>query len=236
MGFIAKVFGFKGRINVGSMAKPAKPVINLSVSGSLIITITWAAASGASSYYVTRNGVTIPASIGTTSLYYVDTVPAAGVYTYKVVAVNEAGSTASDPSTITAVEFEAPALFRFESGGLIIDISWSTTDVPILTFKDGVNDISAVLPFTANEIAGIDWAIIKVCRSGSSLIISVDKTDLVAVPLIVVPYGGNVHIGEFSNAKLYDIRMLQNLVSRKAMDYYIDDVTQNSGNAMMPTR
>lgn len=237
MSFVAKTFGFKGRINSGGV-QPDKPIITTAVAGSLKILVSWSLTAGATSYYVMRDGVTIPASVGTTGLFFLDTVPAPGPYTYIVVAVSDSLEEAeSDPSTITAIEFSSPALMRFEDGDLIVDIEWGTTDTPILTFKDGVNDIRQELPFNADQISGLDWAIIKLVRSGTNLIITCDKTAVATITgLTAISYGGNVHIGENTMVGLFDVRIIPSVVTKDASDYYIDDINENGGDAMMPRR
>lgn len=127
------------------------------------------------------------------------------------------------------------SLIKFETGDLLINIEWEG-DTPYLVFNDGINEIRQELPLTADEIAGDDWAIIKLVRDGDDLIIVCDKTTVATLSIVHRNYGGIVSIGEDSDANLFDIRIIPQIISKESSDYYIDDLSENGGDAMMPRR
>ena len=126
-------------------------------------------------------------------------------------------------------------LVRFETGELEIDVETEDGKV-YLTYSDGDNDLSIELPFTAEQLSGDAWAIIKVNRVGSNLIVTVDKTELAAIPITKKTYGGVVHFAENRECRLFDPRVRQSAVSKEGSDYYYDDIYENQGNALLPTR
>lgn len=127
------------------------------------------------------------------------------------------------------------ALIRFEGGALLINIAHEE-DGSYLIFQDGINDLRVELPFTEEQDDGSAWAIVKLRRIDDNLCITVDKTDLAPVPLVHVNYGGVVHVGEFSMAKMFDIRVLDKDIPKSASDYYYDDIYQNQGRSLLPLR
>jgi len=127
------------------------------------------------------------------------------------------------------------ALIRFEGGDLLINIVHEG-DIAYLIFNDGINDLRVELPFTEEQGDGNAWAIIKLRRIDDNLYITVDKTDLAPIPLVHINYGGVVHIGEYSTAKMFDIRVLDRDIPKAASDYYYDDIYQNQGRSLLPLR
>jgi len=127
------------------------------------------------------------------------------------------------------------SLIRFETGDLNIDIDHEG-DKAYLTYQDGTNDLKVELPFTEAQRDGTAWAIVKLVREGSYLKITVDKTEMDPIPIVVKPYGGIVHFGDLKDAKLFDARIRNAVVSKEASDYYYDDIYENEGNALLPNR
>lgn len=127
------------------------------------------------------------------------------------------------------------ALLRFETGDLLLDVRHEG-DIAYLIYQDGTNDLKVELPFTEAQRDGNAWAILKLNRVGNDLIITVDKTEMDPIPIVVKPYGGTVHIGEDKAASIFDPRVRNAVISKKASDYYYDDIVENSGNALLPGR
>lgn len=127
------------------------------------------------------------------------------------------------------------AIIKFDVGDLLINIE-IVGDEAFLVFQDGINDIRQQLPFSAEQAAGIGWAIIKIKRVGSNLIIQCDKTELSPIPIVHRNYGGQVTIMDGRDGHLFDLRVINKNVTKEATDYYIDDLTENNGDAFMPRR
>ena len=106
-----------------------------------------------------------------------------------------------------------------------------------LTFWDGVNSVMASLPATAAQVAGTDWMIIKVARSGTSLIVTLDKNEPVTVALgSLVTYAGNFTFMDGAVGFMFDPRVIPKAISKTASDYYFDDIYENQGKALLPNR
>jgi hypothetical protein len=127
------------------------------------------------------------------------------------------------------------ALIRFSTGDLLVNIE-KREDGAYLIFKDGVNDIEQLLPFTDEQLDGLEWAIIKLTRSDGNLVITCDKAVVATIPIEYRVYGGMAYVGESAVADLFDIRVLGRAISLPATEYYIDDLIENDGNEMLPKR
>lgn len=126
------------------------------------------------------------------------------------------------------------SILNFSTGTLLVDIEF-VAGVPYLQFDDGVNSIYQELPFTDEQKAGTDWAFIKLVRTGGDLKIVVDKTVVATITLTQVKdYGGTLKIMELNPENLFDLRIVKNVVTEEASDYYQDDLSENSGNNMLP--
>lgn len=127
------------------------------------------------------------------------------------------------------------ALVRFTTGSLRINLEWEGED-GYLIFQDGDNDLKILLPFTAEQKAGDAYGIIKLRRSGSNLIVSLDKVELPPIPIIHKTYGGIMTISEDRVSKIFDPRVKAAAISHAATENYVDRVTQDAGNQYLPNR
>jgi len=135
---------------------------------------------------------------------------------------------------------EVPAgggcIIKSSVGGLKIFVRRQGSSV-ILLFWDGHNSVVANLPVTAEQLAGNDWMIIKVNRSGNNLIVTLDKNEPVTVALgSLVTYSGNFIFMDGAEGYLFDPRVIPRSVSKVASDYYYDDIYENQGKALLPNR
>lgn len=129
-------------------------------------------------------------------------------------------------------------IISLTNGNLKIFIRRSGDEV-ILFYWDSGNMIETKLPVTADQLAGNDWMIVKITRSGNNLLISLDKNDPVTVSLSSIEtYGGTVTLmnGGLTNGALFDLRMLPKAITKEAVEYYIDDIKDNSGKTLLPNR
>ena len=126
------------------------------------------------------------------------------------------------------------SILNFQQGNLLVDVEFFGGDA-YLQFEDGINTIYQQLPFTADQKSGIDWAIIKLVRTGGNLKIVHDKTVVATIALTqVVTYGGTVKVMEENPDSIFDPRVINGLVSDEASNYYIEDLDENGGNVMLP--
>lgn len=126
------------------------------------------------------------------------------------------------------------AVYRMEGGGLSILVKKFDTGVMVY-FDDGDNYANRYFELTAEQLAGTDWMIVRVGRSGSNLLISVGNAAAQTIPLSVAKsYSGKTIFMRGKVGGLFDPHVLPTSISDKAVKYYIADMTENSGNALLP--
>lgn len=127
------------------------------------------------------------------------------------------------------------AVLRFSTGDLLVNILYEGGKA-YLEFKDGTNDVKEELPFTADQLSGNAWALIKIKRVGSNLEIYHDGSLVQTVAITHKNYGGTCTIMESNNNNLHDPRVLGKNISNEATDYYIRDLAENAGKSLLPDR
>jgi hypothetical protein len=117
------------------------------------------------------------------------------------------------------------AVISFENGGLTIDVVKFNEGV-MLIFDDGDNYFNRYFELTAAQLAGTAWMLVKVSRSGSKLILSVDNsTPQEAALSVVKDYSGKVTIMQNKTGSIFDHRILKRYIDEKAVEYYLYDMT-----------
>lgn len=127
------------------------------------------------------------------------------------------------------------AVISFENGGLTIDVVKFNEGV-MLIFDDGDNYFNRYFELTAAQLAGTAWMLVKVSRSGSKLILSVDNSTPQEADLSVVKdYSGKVTIMQNKTGSIFDQRILKRFIDEKAVEYYLYDMTENRGKSLLPS-
>lgn len=179
----------------------------------------------------------VPAEISkAASDYYIDDVTenGGGSTMPQGAAVVEAEDEESEePEAVPTFTPTGASLVKTTTGDLRVNIEY-TDGVPYLIFQDGLNDLAVELPFTEDQISGIDWATVKLRRQSGDLIISVGKTELAPIAIEYRKYGGSLIAGAGSEKNMHDLRVVPAAISQAATNYYIDDIVQNAGRAVMP--
>jgi len=136
----------------------------------------------------------------------------------------------ADTPTITG-----GAIISFENGGLTIDVVKFEEGV-MLVFNDGDNYFNRFFELTAAQLSGADWMLVKVSRSGSKLILSVDNSTPQEMNLSVVKdYSGKVTIMQNKTGSIFDQRILKRYIDEKAVEYYLYDMAENRGKSLLPS-
>jgi hypothetical protein len=109
-------------------------------AGTPAIRIDWSAASGASSYVVSRNGVTLPGERTSAPAVWIDTTMTVGQsYTYTVTASNANGKTVAEAGTITPSLGDCPpnAFTLLASTGCKppVSLAWTPSSNHVLTYS-----------------------------------------------------------------------------------------------------
>jgi len=126
------------------------------------------------------------------------------------------------------------SIVAMATGSLLIDVEASGGEF-FLQFEDGTNTIFQQLQFTAAQKSGTDFAVIKVTRSGTNLIITQDEVAIATIPITVKTYGGTTKVMELNAETLFDLRVVKNTVSKEASDYYCRDIQENKGDSNLPS-
>ena len=127
-------------------------------------------------------------------------------------------------------------VISISGGGLTIRIAKSGS-VVVLTYNDGSNTVIRSLPATAAQVASTDWMLIRLTRSGSNLIIALDKNTPVTIPLAtIVEFSGNMTLMDGVEGDLFDVRVKKKAISSDAFSYYFDDVYENAGESLIPKK
>jgi fibronectin type 3 domain-containing protein len=129
-------------------------------NNSSVVRLVWSASPNAASYTVTRDGTALASGINSASTYFDDTSAVAGAtYSYGVTAVNNSGSTASPPVTVTVDDevcppgpFTASAASTCFHDAPAVSVTWSGSAhaASYVVSRDGV-EISGALPATARQ-------------------------------------------------------------------------------------
>lgn len=126
------------------------------------------------------------------------------------------------------------SIITMATGNLLIDVEASGPDF-FLQFEDGTNTIFQQLPFTAAQKAGTAFAIISIIRDGTNLLIYQDKVLVATIAITVKTYGGVTKVMELNPEAFFDMRVVQNKVSKEAIEYYTRDVDENKGDSNLPS-
>ncbi len=126
-------------------------------------------------------------------------------------------------------------VLKFSTGDLIVNILYEG-GLAYLEFKDGTNDVKELLPFTANQLSGNDWAIIKVKRVGVNLLVYHDHVLVATVAITHKNYGGTCTIMEENNNNLFDPRVIPKNLTDESGPYYQNDLDENDGKSLLPKR
>jgi hypothetical protein len=127
------------------------------------------------------------------------------------------------------------AVLIFETGNLRIECQKFNDGVMVI-FDDGDNYINRWFALTANQLAGDDWFVVNLARDGSTLYIAIDKSERQSADLVspLKEYGGKVTVMRGKAGGIFDLRGVPKKTGTEHVDYYIDDLTENAGKAMLP--
>lgn len=147
------------------------------------------------------------------------------------------GSPLSVPNGFGSITEESidGAVIQFETGGLRIHVHKFNNGVMVV-FDDGDNYVNRWFSLTTEQLAGNAWMIVNVSRSGATLSLSVDRSEPQTATLAtpIKTYGGKVTIMRQKSGKIFDVRAVQKSTGKDHVDYYIDDIEENEGKAMLP--
>jgi hypothetical protein len=123
-------------------------------------------------------------------------------------------------------------------GGLRVFVKKDIGNTSVrVTVWDGLNQVVATIPATADQLSGTDWMIIKVSRSGTNMIFTLDKSEPVTVSIgSLVSYSGNITLMDEAEGSVFDPRIIPKAITKAASDYYYDDVYDNEGKSLLPNR
>jgi hypothetical protein len=126
-------------------------------------------------------------------------------------------------------------IITLATGALAIAVYVDITGDPYLSYTDASGTVKVELPLSANQMAGISWALFKVVRAGTSLMIYLDGVLIETATLgSVVPVGGKAVIADENTSCLHDIRVCPTVVSSAATNYYQQNLIEDIGNSFMP--
>jgi len=127
------------------------------------------------------------------------------------------------------------ALIFIKGNKFRVDVKKKQDGYAYIFISDMHHSFQAKLPMSDAQLMGMDWAIIKVVRSGSSIIVTMDREIIATFSLsTILSYTGQVIMGRLKQDALFDVRTLPRVISKESSDYYRDDIDQNTGNAELP--
>jgi hypothetical protein len=127
------------------------------------------------------------------------------------------------------------SLIHIAGNGLLIDVYKAGDGLAYLKYADHNNAFITELPMTPDQLSGLDWAIIKVVRQGSSVVVTMDKDIVGTFPLSsVLTYSGKMTIAYHRTAGVFDVRSLSRVISKEASDYYVESLDEENGRAVLP--
>jgi hypothetical protein len=108
--------------------------------GAPAVRIDWSAASGAESYVVTRNGLTLPGGRSSAPAVYVDSTTTIGqTYAYSVTASNANGNTTAPAGTITPSAGDCPpsafTLMAMTGCSPPVTLAWTASTNNVLSYS-----------------------------------------------------------------------------------------------------
>lgn len=116
-----------------------------------------------------------------------------------------------------------------------VDVFKKDDGLAYISVSDRLHGFEAQLPMTAAQLMGMSWAIIKVVRSGSSIVVTMDREVVATFSLSsILSYTGKFIVGRMKVDSVFDVRALPRVISKEASDYYRDDIDENTGNAALP--
>ena len=126
-------------------------------------------------------------------------------------------------------------ILSLSSGRMRIDIVKNMSGV-FLTFKDsGGNNINVPIPMTSDQIAGLKYAIFKIVRQSSNLLVYMDGSLLSIISLhSVVTYGTTAYVMSRRAGSVFDVRMIPSVVNEEAHNYYLQSISDYSGDSVLP--
>lgn len=122
----------------------------------------------------------------------------------------------SDPTT---------NVMSFSTGSGILSVNSGST----VRFNDGVLTHTFNLTWDPS-----DWVLITLVRDGNMLSCYANKTLLGTIVLInYATYGGTLTC-DGGSGDLFDLRVLNTMITADTLRYYYDDIVNNFGNALLP--
>jgi hypothetical protein len=129
---------------------------------------------------------------------------------------------------------ETTSLWSMSEGGLTIDVA-NEGDVAVMTWKDTANNFSMNLPASASQLAGTDFMLLAFSVNNGTLSVYLNGV-LVGTHSLSgdLSYGGTVGIMSAKKGTVFDHRFIDGALSQTSVQYYVNDVQQNSGNSTLP--
>jgi hypothetical protein len=127
------------------------------------------------------------------------------------------------------------AVIQFETGNLRIEVQRFDLGAMVI-FDDGDNYINRYFPLTAEQLAGTAWMIVNVSRIGNTLGLAIDKSEVQTAALAtpIKSYGGKVTVMQYKKGGIFDVRSFPKGAVAKQIEYYINDIEENEGKALLP--
>jgi len=125
-------------------------------------------------------------------------------------------------------------ILKLSTGNLRISIRRISTKV-FLYFNDDVNVLVTELPVTPEQLAAEAWMNVTINRVGSNLNIMLEDADPIVIPLgTIKEYGGTATVMKNQSGKVFDLRFLPREISQTKKTYYLADLDENEGKALLP--